>query len=99
MSIAPKSDAQNFLPFLVIFPLDGSGKADFIFILDPTLLESHNVLDNAKAGSTLVVTSWSTTELPEKLSPEALRVATQRMLRIYTIDAKSIVELVSDTAA
>ena len=100
VSIAPKPDAQKFLPLSVIFPLDGSGKADFICILDPTVLKSHTVLDNAKAGSTLLlVTSWSTTELLENLSPEALHVATQRMLRIYTIDAKSIVELVPDTAA
>lgn len=98
--VGPKTDSQKFLPLSVIFPLDGSGKADFVCILDATVLKSHAVLDNAKAGSTIfLITSWSTTELLENLPPETLEVATQRMLRFYTIDAKPIVELVSDTTA
>ncbi|KAL4075990.1 hypothetical protein J3A83DRAFT_4089875 [Scleroderma citrinum] len=98
--VSPKAVTQEFLPLSTIFPLDGSGKADFICVLDPTLLKSHMLLDNAKPGSTvLLTTSWSTTELLENLPPDVLEVATQRMLRFYIIDAKPIAELISDATA
>ncbi|KAG6332984.1 hypothetical protein ID866_6100 [Astraeus odoratus] len=96
----PKKPAQGFLPLSVLFPLDGSGKADFVGILEPSLLKSHSILDNAKPGAAiLVITPWSSAELLANLPPTVVELAWKRRLRFYTIDAKPIVELVVDKAA
>ncbi|KAH7929492.1 assimilatory sulfite reductase [Leucogyrophana mollusca] len=75
-----------------VFPLggDSAGEADFIGVLEPSLLKSHSVLSYAKRGSAiLVVTPWESTELLANLSSDVLSLARERKLRIYTIDARA----------
>lgn len=93
----PKVGAQDFLALPALFPLDGSCLADFICVLDAGLLKSHAFLDNSKQGSAvLVITSRSATELVETLPPSTVALVLQRSLRIYIIDTKPIIELVSE---
>lgn len=95
----PKGDDQDFIPLDVVFPLDDSGKADFTCVLEPTLLKSHSVLDDANPGSAiLVITSWSPGELLANLPPDAVTLALQRKLRFHTIDPNTVLSQVPDTA-
>ncbi|KAF8450354.1 assimilatory sulfite reductase [Boletus edulis BED1] len=98
--LSHNKDDVNFLPISLALPLNGTGLMDFTCIIESHLLKSHSILDCAKPGSAvLVITSWSSAELLENLPPQALELALQRKLRLYTIDAKAIAsELCTDTA-
>lgn len=98
--LTPKGDAQVFTPLPGVFPLDGSGKADFTCVLEPSLLKSHSVLDDANAGSViLVLTSWSPDELWANLPSDAVTLALQRKLRFYIIDPNLVLSNIPDTAS
>ncbi|KAH7914310.1 hypothetical protein BJ138DRAFT_1144025, partial [Hygrophoropsis aurantiaca] len=84
-------NTHHAIPISGAFPLN-TGEADFIGVLDSSLLKSHSVLKYAKhGGSVLVVTPWDSAELLSNLSPDVLALARDRHLRIYTIDAKDSV--------
>ncbi|KZT20774.1 assimilatory sulfite reductase [Neolentinus lepideus HHB14362 ss-1] len=91
--ILSKDGEQPFLPIPVLLPInsEGAGEADFVAVLDQTLLKSHEVLNNARRGSeVLVVTTWSPAELASNLAPDVAAVVAERQLRLCTIDARQL---------
>ncbi|KAG9317612.1 hypothetical protein JVU11DRAFT_1822 [Chiua virens] len=88
--LSPKKSEDDYLPVSLALPLNGENLTDFMCV-EPSLLKSHSILDYAKPGSpVLVITSLSSAELLENIPPQALALALQRELRLFTIDAKSI---------
>ena len=89
--LSAKEAVQNIsLPPLLPISSVGPGKADFLAILDHTLLKSHALLTNAKIGSTvLVATSWSSAELKANLPPEVSAIIAENSLHLYIIDVKA----------
>ncbi|KIJ70246.1 hypothetical protein HYDPIDRAFT_23374 [Hydnomerulius pinastri MD-312] len=97
--LSPKRGDDDLSPISVAFPLNSSGLSDFVGILDPSLLKSHSVLDHAKPGSAvLVTTSWSSVELLANLPADTVINLLERKLRLYTIDAKLIASELADGA-
>ncbi|KAG0705510.1 hypothetical protein DFH29DRAFT_281793 [Suillus ampliporus] len=85
--LSPRSEGTEILPMTAAFP---AGTADFICVLDASLLKSHSLLNQAKSGAiVLVATSWSS-ELPSHLPAAVLSTAVEKKLRIFTLDAKAI---------
>ncbi|KII95328.1 hypothetical protein PLICRDRAFT_34170 [Plicaturopsis crispa FD-325 SS-3] len=83
----------NTVPIPIALPLsnDSSGEADFLGVLDHTLLKTHDVIQHAKPDSVvLVVTPWSSAELASNLSAEAQAHIRERRLRVCIIDAKGL---------
>ncbi|KAL1709224.1 assimilatory sulfite reductase [Schizophyllum commune] len=91
----------DLVPISVSVPLvtEPQGQADFIAILDQTLLKGHKVLAYAKPGAAvLVVSSWNPEELLANLPPESAEVAVARQLRVFTINAKDIAGKIAGAA-
>ncbi|TFK55839.1 assimilatory sulfite reductase [Heliocybe sulcata] len=91
--LSSKAAEQPFLPVPVLLPInsEGAGEADFVAVLDQSLLKSHDVLQNAKRGSeVLVVTSWTPAELASNLAPELAGVVADMQLHLCTIDARQL---------
>jgi len=81
-------EGTEILPMAAAFP---AGTADFICVLDASLLKSHSLLDQAKSGAVvLVATSWSSDELLSNLPAPVLSTAVEKKLRIFTLDAKAV---------
>ena len=82
------SEGTDILPMAAAFP---AGTADFVCVLDASLLKSHSLLDQAKSGAVVLIsTSWTSDELLSNLPPAALSTAVEKKLRIFTLDAKAI---------
>ena len=86
-------DLKKAAPIPVDLPLNpnGLGHADFLAILDQSLLKTHSLLEYAKPGSTVLVsTSWTSAEfifnLPQGLASSIL----ERNLHVYLVDTKGI---------
>ncbi|KAG1753881.1 uncharacterized protein EDB91DRAFT_1242845 [Suillus paluster] len=85
--LSSHNEDTEILPMAAAFP---TGTADFICVLDASLLKSHSLLNQAKSGAiVLVVTPWSS-ELPSNLPAAVLSTAVEKKLRIFTLDAKAI---------
>ncbi|KAF9247151.1 hypothetical protein BU15DRAFT_69990 [Melanogaster broomeanus] len=99
--LASKKGDDGLVPISAAFPLHSNDSTDFVCILEPNLLKSHSVLEHAKPGSVvLVTTSWSSAELLEHVPAEVLELISQKQLRLYTIDAKVMaVKLASDSTS
>jgi sulfite reductase (NADPH) flavoprotein alpha-component len=81
-------EGTEILPMAAAFP---AGTADFICVLDASLLKSHSLLNQAKSGAVvLIATSWSPNELLSNLPAVVLSTAVQKKLRVFTIDAQAI---------
>lgn len=81
-------EGAEILPMAAAFP---AGTADFICVLDASLLKSHSLLDQATSGAVvLVATSWSSAELLSNLPAIVLSTAVEKKLRIFTLDPKAI---------
>jgi len=75
----------------------GGQPADFVAVLDQTLLKTHMILDTVKPGAiALVVTSWTPQELISNLPTETLSLIRSQKLQICALDVK---KLVSDIQA
>ncbi|KAG6832929.1 hypothetical protein H0H92_004813 [Tricholoma furcatifolium] len=91
--LSSKSDVAEFLPVAGHLPLDAEsdGVADFLAILDQTLLKSHAILNYARRGApVLLVTSWTAEELSSALSSDVFSIVAERGLRIFTLNAKEL---------
>ncbi|KAF9469018.1 assimilatory sulfite reductase [Collybia nuda] len=91
--LTPKNELNNYLPIPTVLPLDptSEGDAEFLGILDHSLLKSHSVLKYAKRDSPVfIVTTWSADELLTNLPPQSISLITERRLRIFTINVKDI---------
>ncbi|KAG8893715.1 hypothetical protein FRC00_010113, partial [Tulasnella sp. 408] len=87
------SAAQN-LPAKVILPdHEAEGAADFTAVLDQALLKTHDVLQNARPKSlVLVFSQWTPEELAANLATSSAEIARQRGLAVYTLNSKAVAE-------
>jgi sulfite reductase (NADPH) flavoprotein alpha-component len=88
----PKREIDEHIPVPLAIPL-GAGEADFLGVLDPSLLKSHTLLQSVKPGSpVLIVASWTAAELAASLPVEAFDLVRQRQLHLYLFDAAHAAE-------
>ncbi|KAI0356488.1 assimilatory sulfite reductase [Trametes cingulata] len=96
--LSPKQDDAPFVPISTILPISrhSEGVADFVAVLDPALLKSHDVLSHAAPGKpVLVVTDLTAAELVAGLPSEVIALIRERNLHLCILDAK---KLASDLA-
>uniref|UniRef100_A0A0W0FCD7 assimilatory sulfite reductase (NADPH) n=1 Tax=Moniliophthora roreri TaxID=221103 RepID=A0A0W0FCD7_MONRR len=79
------------IPFVIPFDLGSSGDADFLAVLDPSIMKTHAVLNYARPGALiLIATSWTPEEFFASLPAPAASLLSERDLRSFVIDAESI---------
>ena len=91
--ISHRADSKRFVPIPIELPLNPSslGHADFLAILDQNLLKTHSLLEYAKPGSVVLVsTPWTSTEFISNLPQRLASLILVRDLHIYLIDSKGI---------
>ncbi|CAA7259908.1 unnamed protein product [Cyclocybe aegerita] len=87
-----RNSAGETSPIPAALPIDPNttGLADFLAVLDQSLLKTHSLLDHAKVGSiVLIVTTWTAEELLSNLPPGATALISERGLLVYIFDAKN----------
>ncbi|KAI9001337.1 assimilatory sulfite reductase [Trametes punicea] len=92
--LSPRQDEAPFIPLSAVLPISprSSGVADFVAVVDPALLKSHDVLSHAASESpVLVVTDATAAELVASLPSEVAALARERDLRLCILDAKELV--------
>ncbi|KAI0053069.1 assimilatory sulfite reductase [Auriscalpium vulgare] len=102
--LSSKEALSAFVPLSVSFPVSSGsdGVANFLAVLDQSLLKTHTLLSNAKSGSiVLIATSWSGPELVANLHADVVTLINERHLHLCTIDSPSIASKLtaSSTAA
>ena len=94
--LSTKSELDDHVPVPLLLPLDPDvteGKADFIGILDQTLVKTHSLLKYARRGAAVLVsTNWTASELLENLPSQALDIVRSHDLRLYVIDANGLAQ-------
>ena len=93
--ISRHANSKNAIPMPFELPLNPNslGHTDFLAILDQSLLKTHSVLDYAKPGSiVLVSTSWTSAEFTSNLPRGLVSLILVRDLHVYLIDTKGIAE-------
>ncbi|KAI0080652.1 assimilatory sulfite reductase [Panus rudis PR-1116 ss-1] len=91
--LSTKEAEKQFIPASLVLPLgpDSQNVADFLAVLDPTLLKSHSLAVVAKAGSPLlVVSNWAPAELVSNIAPDVALTVREKQLRLCLIDAVKI---------
>jgi len=102
--LSDKASVDDHVPIPFILPLgsnveeESEGKADFIGILDQTLLKTHSVLKYARRGAPiLITTSWTADETISNLSRPALDIIHERDLHLYILDTNGLATALSDS--
>jgi sulfite reductase (NADPH) flavoprotein alpha-component len=93
--ISHHADSKNIVPIPIELPLgpNSLGHADLLAILDQSLLKTHSLLEYAKPGSVVLVsTPWTSAEFTSNLPRGLASLILVRDLRVYLIDAKGITE-------
>jgi sulfite reductase (NADPH) flavoprotein alpha-component len=93
--ISRHPDLNNAIPIPIELPLNrnGLGHADFLAILDQSLLKTHSLLEYAKPGSiVLVSTSWTSAEFTSNLPLGLTSLIQARDIHVYLVDTKGIAE-------
>ena len=94
--ISHHADLKNTIPIPIELPLsqtNSHGDADFLAILDQSLLKTHSLLEYAKPGSVVLVsTPWTPAEFTSNLPRGLASLILVRDLHIYLIDTKGIAE-------
>lgn len=93
IALSPKGDAAPYVPLSTVLPISspGAGAANFVAILDQSLLKSHELLSHAAPSSpVLVVTDWTAAELAMTLQNETVALIQERNLRLCTLHAKKL---------
>jgi len=91
--ISRRADSKNAVPIPIELPLNSNslGHADFLAILDQSLLKTHSLLEHAKSGSVVLVsTPWTSAEFASNLPQGLASLILERDLRVYLIDSKGI---------
>ncbi|KAF8517861.1 assimilatory sulfite reductase [Gautieria morchelliformis] len=95
--LSAKSDLDDHMPVQFLLPLDPStpegteGAADFVGVLDQTLLKSHSILKYARRGApVLISTTWSPDEFLANTPRRTLALIREQDLRIYIFDPTGI---------
>ncbi|KAI0796528.1 assimilatory sulfite reductase [Abortiporus biennis] len=100
--LSTKPDNEKYiLPASIALPLghDSKGVADFLAVLDQSLLKSHSIATHAKPNTPLLIaTEWSPAELLANLSTETLEIIRERKLRVVTVDAAAIASQLAGAA-
>jgi sulfite reductase (NADPH) flavoprotein alpha-component len=99
--LSPKGNTDDHIPIPIALPFDANsdGEADFLGVLDHSLLRSHSIIKYAKPGcAVLVVTDWSAAELFSNLPSEVVSLILERALRFFIIDAKDLASALVGTA-
>jgi sulfite reductase (NADPH) flavoprotein alpha-component len=95
--ISRHTHSKNAVPIPIELPLNPNslGHADLLAILDQSLLKTHSLLEYAKPGSVVLVsTPWSSAEFTSNLPRGIASLILVRDLHVYLIDAKGIAESV-----
>lgn len=89
-----KKTEETLAPLQFVIPLtEGDGEADFVSILDHSVLKTHSVAAHLKISSPLlVITDWSPEELAINIHPETIALIHEKQLHLCTINAKEIAE-------
>ncbi|KAF8591470.1 assimilatory sulfite reductase [Ramaria rubella] len=97
--LSAKSDLDDHVPMPFLLPLDPSismetdGEADFIGILDQTLLKTHSTLKYARRGAPVLVSSnWSPQEFLSNVPQQTLELIRLRDLHVYLLDIKGLAD-------
>ena len=93
--ISHYADSKNTVPIPIELPLspNSPGQADFLAILDQSLLKTHSLLEYAKPGSVVLVSApWTSAEFTSNLPRGLASLILVRDLHVYLIDAKGITE-------
>ena len=93
--ISHHADSKHDLPISIELPLNPNsfGHADFLAILDQSLLKTHSLLEYAKSGSVVLVsTTWTSAEFTSNLPQGLASLILARDLHVYLIDSKGITE-------
>ncbi|RDX53687.1 assimilatory sulfite reductase [Lentinus brumalis] len=96
--LSPRDDDSPFVPLSAVLPIShqSPGVANFLGILDQSLLKSHDVVSHAAPGSpVLIVTDWTASELAANLPKDVVALIRERQLHVCTLNAK---ELASELA-
>ncbi|KAH8106070.1 assimilatory sulfite reductase [Cristinia sonorae] len=99
--VIAKKGEEHAVPLHFTLPINSSaGEADFISVLDPSILKTHSIAAHLKPSSPLlVVTDWSPAELASNIHPETAALIRKRQLHLCTINVKEIAEAYSSDAA
>lgn len=91
--LASGSNLTSIPPVAMALPLDplSNGEADFLAILDQSLLKSHSLLQYAKPNSTILVdTSWTNAEFSHNLPADQIKSIVERNLTVFAIDSSHL---------
>ncbi|KAH9927156.1 assimilatory sulfite reductase [Epithele typhae] len=91
--LAPRDDKAPYTALSTAIPISAGshGVANFVAVLDHTLLKSHDVVSHALPGSpVLVVTDWTAAELAANLPAEVVHTILDRQLHVCVLDAKAL---------
>ncbi|KAI5124857.1 hypothetical protein M0805_007290 [Coniferiporia weirii] len=93
--LSPRSTSEEYIPIHIQLPLgddeEQGSKADFLAVLDQSLLKSHSLLNHVKSGSVILLfSSWSASELSANLSTDARAFISREGIKIYNIDVKAV---------
>ncbi|KAL0070882.1 sulfite reductase [NADPH] flavoprotein component [Marasmius tenuissimus] len=84
-----KGGSEAPVPFTLPLDSRGEGVADFLAVLDPSLLKTHLLVNYARPGAlVLVATSWTAEELLASLPASTAQLLTER--RLFVVDPKAI---------
>lgn len=92
--LSNKADASTDerLPLSFAIPTGGpSPQAHFLGVLDQALLRTHDVLEGARQGATVLInSSWSADELLSNIGASSLALAQERQLHLFLVDTATI---------
>ncbi|KAJ7179257.1 hypothetical protein C8R46DRAFT_1073144 [Mycena filopes] len=79
------------IPFAIPLDHESGGEADFLAVLDHSLLSSHSLVKYAKAGSVVLLAStWSAAEVSSNLPPDVTDLLISRNIRLFVVDPQAV---------
>ncbi|KAG8965809.1 hypothetical protein FRC03_012936 [Tulasnella sp. 419] len=88
--VLTSDELHDDTPLELLFPLNGKqASADFVGILDHTLVKTHDALKYSKEGSEVVLfSSWSPEEIFSNISNHNLETIRAKSISLYTLNTK-----------
>ncbi|KAL5508436.1 MET10 [Sanghuangporus vaninii] len=93
--LTPKEVSEDYVPLHVHLPMGlgepDESKADFVAVLDQSLLKSHAILNYSKPGSVVVLfSSWTSSEILSNVPADILSLVRERNIKIYNLNLKDL---------
>ncbi|KAL5530541.1 MET10 [Sanghuangporus sanghuang] len=93
--LTPKEVSKGYVPLHVHLPIGleepDESKADFVAVLDQSLLKSHAILNYSKSGSVVVLfSSWTTSEILSNVPADVLSLVRERNVKVYNLNLKDL---------